>query len=261
MEQKIKSLIFLEIATLILLTWISNFICVESTYNKLLDKNYSHCKKFSIRSYRLLAKCVQNENSSIIDLKEEIPNNGKLPPQDISNNEKGIKEKKKPFNRSSLNKTKFYAEVTDYDNAMFDGKHFHYEKKWIDKKNYDNFVKKDRGARYMALRKLKYTGYRLVFAIFFVFLLFGIGLPTIQFTEVFNNIGTFWTSTLGLPSIKDWGAPISRVLSDVILDNSFLISYVISLVLLGLVIALLVPKIFINNEKYKKLKLRKENYG
>ncbi|SBT86100.1 fam-m protein [Plasmodium malariae] len=261
MEQEIKSLIFLKIATLILLTWISNFICFDSTFNKLLDEKYNHCRIFSGRTYRLLESCVQNEYSNITGLNEEVTNNGKFLTKDIYNNEKDVKVIKKPFSRSSLNKTGFYAEVIDYDNAMFDGKHLHYEKKWIEKKNYDNFVKRDRKVRYMALLKLKYKGYGLIIALFFFFLLFGIGLPTIQYTGFFKTIGKFWKETLGFPGIEHWEDAIYDTFSQEIINNFFLISYVISIVLLVAVIVILVPKIFINNEKYKKLKLRKEHYG
>ncbi|SBS95627.1 Plasmodium exported protein (Pm-fam-a like), unknown function [Plasmodium malariae] len=227
-----------------------------------------------MRTYRLLENCVQNEYSNITGLNEEVTNIGKFLTKDISNNEKDVKVIKKPFSRSSLNKTGFYAEVIDYNNAMFDGKHLHYEKKWIEKKDYDNFVKrdrkvrymallklKDRKVRYMALLKLKYKGYGLIIALFFFFLLFGIGLPTIQYTGFFKTIGKFWKETLNFPGIESWGDGIYNILSEEIINNSFLISYVISIVLLVAVIVILVPKIFINNEKYKKLKLRKEHYG
>ncbi|SBS93846.1 Plasmodium exported protein (Pm-fam-a like), unknown function, partial [Plasmodium malariae] len=115
------------------------------------------------RSYRLLAKYKQNKDSNISCLKEEKTFSGNM-------NE----GKNSQSNRSPLNKAQYYTEIIDYDNGMFDGKHFHFEKKLIKKKDYDDLLEIKRRICDIALKKIKFRKYRYGAFMIFLFFLFAI---------------------------------------------------------------------------------------
>ncbi|SBS94645.1 Plasmodium exported protein (Pm-fam-a like), unknown function, partial [Plasmodium malariae] len=127
-----------------------------------------------------MAKCKQDKDSNILELEQNIKNNTKCKKKDIAINEKGEKDKNKKSNKSSLNKAQYYTEVIDYNNGMFDGKHFHFEKKWIKKKDYDNFLERNRRICDISLRKIRFRKYSIGIAMFFIFLLLGIGIPILS---------------------------------------------------------------------------------
>ncbi|SBS97195.1 Plasmodium exported protein (Pm-fam-a like), unknown function [Plasmodium malariae] len=126
---------------------------------------------------RLLAKYKKNQNSYTVDLTEDISNSIKCKKINICNNEKLTKGKNKQSNGNSLSKKQYYTEIMDYNNGMFDGKHFHFQKKWIKKKDFDDFVEKKRRICDIDLKKIKFRNYGFGFALFFIFLLLGIGIP------------------------------------------------------------------------------------
>ncbi|SCP02921.1 Plasmodium exported protein, unknown function [Plasmodium malariae] len=99
MEKKIMSLLFINIAMFILLTWISHFYN-DSTQNKFFYQHYDLDRKFHKRSYRLLSNDKQDVASYI---NEEIPNNVEYPNIYIHNNESADKGKNKQLNDVSLN--------------------------------------------------------------------------------------------------------------------------------------------------------------
>ncbi|SBS93523.1 hypothetical protein PMALA_039860 [Plasmodium malariae] len=137
------------------LTRICHFSNNLSTFSKTLDKNFYLVKKLATRNYRSLVKYKQ-DNSNNACLKENFPNNAVNEKNDIYSNKKGTKIKSKQSNRSLLNKTQYYTELIDYNNGMFDGKHFHFEKKWIKKRNYDDFNEKNKKLCDIALKKIKF---------------------------------------------------------------------------------------------------------
>ncbi|SBS98933.1 Plasmodium exported protein (Pm-fam-a like), unknown function, partial [Plasmodium malariae] len=120
---------------------------------------------------------------NIVCLKEKFPNNEDIEYKNISNNAKGANRRSKQSNRSLLNKAQYYTEVIDYNNGMFDGKHFHFEKKWIKKKDYDDFLEKKRRICNIALKKIKFKNYGYIVTMFVIFLFFGIGLPVLSNLE------------------------------------------------------------------------------
>ncbi|SBS96384.1 PIR Superfamily Protein, partial [Plasmodium malariae] len=223
-----------------------------------LDGIYNVDSKLVERAYRLLGKHKQKKRSNVVCIKEELPNNEGFEKKDISNHDDVAIRKRKQSNRRSLDKTELYTEVIDYDSGMFDGKHYHYEKKWINKKDYDNILKRKRRINFVTLSKMKYKGYGLVVAIFLFLLLFGIGLPVLEFSGVKETIGKSLSNATWWLPMKDFGNKLASLLTDFILDNIFILSYVVSIVMLAIVIVILVPRILRNNEKYKKIKLTKE---
>ncbi|KAI4838708.1 fam-m protein [Plasmodium brasilianum] len=250
MEQKIKPSSLIKISAFIFLTWISHINDDIITYNKLSNESYSISKKIGLLSYRLLAKYKQHKNSYYTELRDDIPNNRDCKIKDISNYEKGAKKKNRQSIQSSLNKAQYYTEVMDYNNGMFDGKHFHFEKKLIKKKHYDDFLEKNRRICNMALKKIKFRSYGFGVTTFFLFFVLGIGIPILK----------------GLESVKDLlkVKPIDQVcnlikkipgLTNLEDKYIYLIFFGVLIIILTIILLIAIPKILSNNEKYKKIKL------
>ncbi|SBT86133.1 fam-m protein [Plasmodium malariae] len=249
MEQKIKLLLFINIYIFILLTWICRSKNDVSTFSKSKYENCSLGRKLKTRNYRSLAKYKQNNDLNNVCLKEDVSNNVQCEKKDISN-----KEKNRKSNRNLLNKAQYYTDVIDYNNGMFDGKHFHFEKKLIKKQCYDDYLDKNKKISNIALKKIKFKSYGFGIAIFILFFLLGIGLPILRGLDLGKNpiLRTFsylWEHIEGKldESLKSLGV-----------EKFFLIIFLVSIVVLGAIIILTIPKILRNNEKYKKIKLMTE---
>ncbi|KAI4841155.1 hypothetical protein MKS88_000390 [Plasmodium brasilianum] len=219
---------------------------IESTERKyisgiILDK----------RNYRILEKSKHDMHPNVVCLKEKIPNNEDIKYKNIYNNAKGSNGRNKQSNRSLLNKAQYYTEVIDYNNGMFDGKHFHFEKKWIKKKDYDDFLEKKRRICNIALKKIKFKNYGYIVAMFVIFFFFGIGVP------VLSNLDSLDTAWKGLDDKN-----ILKILYDAVKKwdqtvNSYIYFTLFSVLMLTLIIVLVkgICKILRNNEKYNKIKL------
>ncbi|KAI4837524.1 hypothetical protein MKS88_004001 [Plasmodium brasilianum] len=182
-------------------------------------------------------------------LKDDIPNNSGYSQRDIFNKE-GDTLKHKKSNRSSLNKAQYYTEVINYNKGMFDGKHFHFEKKWIKKKDYDYFLEKNRRIGDIGLKKIKFRNYGFGVFIFFIFFVLGIGYPILQ------GLGYLETVTkMIMESIKS-AFDLTQEIPVPSYTHPLLFS--ILLFILAIIIVVGITKILINNEKYKKIKLMTE---
>ncbi|SBS99970.1 Plasmodium exported protein (Pm-fam-a like), unknown function [Plasmodium malariae] len=218
-----------------------------------MDENYNIGRKINSRYYRLLGKCRQYNDLNNAWLKEKFPINGENKKKDASNNKSNATVKCKQFNISSLNKAQHYIEVIDFNNGTFDGKHFHFEKKWIKKKNYDKFLDKKRRICDIALKKIKFRNYGYGVAIFFLFVLLGLGLPIWRGLElsvqnlqnqragIFNSIITFITTMTGLDE-----------------GTIYVVLFVVVMIILAIIVIIAIYKILSNNERYKKIKLMTE---
>ncbi|KAI4837504.1 hypothetical protein MKS88_003980 [Plasmodium brasilianum] len=251
MEQKNELLLFIEVASSILLLWICLFNHDANIFNKLLDKNCYPCEKLDTRNRRLLTKYSRDKISDVAYFKSNILHNGEYEKKDMSNNEKKVKGKFQKCNRNSLSKAQFYTEVIDSNNGMFDGKHFHFEKKWIKKKDYDHFLEKKRRICAIALKKIKFKNYGYIVVMFIIFYLFAIGIP---FLGKIDFLKDGWKSVEGdniwktlCKFVDDWG----KTANSYIFLTLFGILIVISIILLVRGIC----KILRNNEKYSKIKL------
>ncbi|KAI4840525.1 hypothetical protein MKS88_001253 [Plasmodium brasilianum] len=254
MEQKIKLILCIKIAMFIHLYWICLFNNDTRPFSKCLYEKLDPRVKSYARNYRLLTKYKQQNSSCIIGLREDISNNGKCKKKNISNNEKGSKEQKKLSNRDLLNKKQYYTQIIDYNNAMFDGKHFHFEKKWIKKKNYDYFIEKKRRISDIALKKIKFRKYRYGVVMFFLFFILGIGLSvSCQFKSISASDGTNGIDSQILSFLKG-------ILG---LENEghvYILLFAVTFIMLAALIIVAIYKILKNNEKYQKIKLITEAY-
>ncbi|SBS96660.1 Plasmodium exported protein (Pm-fam-a like), unknown function, partial [Plasmodium malariae] len=220
-------------------------------FNKYFYDNYNNDRKLGIRKYRLLAKYKLDKDSNIAHLKGDSLNNERCKKNYVSSSEKWANENNKKINRNLLNKAQYYTEVVDYDSGMFDGKHFHFEKKWIKKKNYDNLVERNRRICDKALKKIKFRSYGFGVAQFFIFFLFGVGLsilPTFAFWgSIKNNIES-------IPLIGELYKSIEQLKE---IEQFYIYLALFSVIMITLSVMLITGlyKILRNNEKYNKIKL------
>ncbi|SBS98680.1 Plasmodium exported protein (Pm-fam-a like), unknown function [Plasmodium malariae] len=227
--------------------WYDDIICAE--FNKYLGKRFKFHRELDKRNYRLLSKNKKNKNSNIVPLNEDMTNNRDCKQNDTYISENVFTKPKKQFNRCTLNKDKYYTEVTDYDNGIFDGKYFHFEKKLIKKKDYDNFLERNKRICDIALKKIKFKSYGFGFAIIFLLFLLGIGLPILKGLELMDNL-------LNIKPIQELCKLIKKIpgLTNAQDISIFLVLFSIIIVILGIIIIVTIPKILKNNEKYKKIK-------
>ncbi|SBT85596.1 fam-l protein [Plasmodium malariae] len=144
MQEKIKSLLFIKITKLILLSWICHIYIHTSTHNKSLNKYYKLRKKLNTKNYRLLTKYNQDKDSNIVYLKENIPDEVH-DKKNISNNENSYARKKIQSNGSSSRNTRGCKKVIKNISCMFETKKYsHLEKKIFRELDYVNFLENNR---------------------------------------------------------------------------------------------------------------------
>ncbi|SCO92861.1 fam-m protein [Plasmodium malariae] len=250
MELKINQILFIIITTFTFLKRIFSFNHDELTFNKFVGENFMQCRILDKRNYRLLAKCKKDKDSNNIYLNEFFPDNNKKKSKYITNNKKWNKEKNTKSNKPLLNKAQYYTEVIDYNNGIFDGKHFHFEKKLIRKKDYDAFLEKKRRIRDISLKKIKFKNYGFGTTIFLLFFFLGIGLPILQGLELLKKAGDE-IKKLGNMSVV-WDA-IEKCLGTA-KEYFFLIAFSTIILILVVILVIVIPKILRNNEKYNRIK-------
>ncbi|KAI4833960.1 uncharacterized protein MKS88_000196 [Plasmodium brasilianum] len=130
MDQKIKLFLFIKITAFIFLIW-TYHLNDNGKFNKYLDGICNTDRKLGTRKYRLLSKYKQDKYSNTPVLKESTQINREYEKKYVSRNEKWGNVKNKKCDRNLLNKAQYYTEVVDYNSGIFDGKHFHFKKKWI----------------------------------------------------------------------------------------------------------------------------------
>ncbi|SBS98633.1 Plasmodium exported protein (Pm-fam-a like), unknown function, partial [Plasmodium malariae] len=220
---------------------------------KSLDGNCKYDRKIDIKRYILLEKYKHNKDSNNILLKERFPNIEIDKHKDLSHDEKVTKRKNKQSKKSLLNKSQYYTEIIDYNNGIFDGKHFHFEKKWIKKENYDDFLDKKRRICDILLKKIKFRSYGLAAFIFFLFMLIGIGLP------ILRGLG-YMEGKINIPFSSQELLDTVKSIVDTLCPEkySYLIMFSLIIFILSVIIIIALPKILRYNEKYKKIKLMRE---
>ncbi|SBS92423.1 Plasmodium exported protein (Pm-fam-a like), unknown function [Plasmodium malariae] len=226
----------------------------ERVFNRSMDESYKHDRRLDTKNYRILAKCIQNSDSYTFGLKKNMPKNTEYEKKDMSKNEKVDEKKKKQLNRSLLNKAQYYTEVTDYNKGMFDGKHFHFEKKWIKKKDYDNFLERNRRICDISLKKIKFRKYGIGITLFLIFVFLGIGIPILSGLESLKNA---WNNISGS---SPWNT-LETFIESLIKGKEyyiFIALFSVLMIMLSIMIIISTYKILRNNEKYNKIKLINE---
>ncbi|KAI4840203.1 fam-m protein [Plasmodium brasilianum] len=251
MEQKTKLYIIVKIAAFLLLTWIFHFDNDRSTFIKSLNKNCYDDRKLAIGNHRLLTKYKQDKDLRNTWLKEKFPYNEINIQKDISRNEKGVNEKNKQSNRNLINKDQYYTEIIDYNNGMFDGKHFHFEKKWIKKKDYDDFVEKNSRICDIALKKVKFKSYGFGFFLFLLLFSLGIGIPVLTKLKFLESTWKFIEES---ELLKEACKSIKTFMENE-QPYLYLVLFILLMFMVSIMFLVAIYKILRNNEKYNKIKL------
>ncbi|SBS96159.1 Plasmodium exported protein (Pm-fam-a like), unknown function [Plasmodium malariae] len=221
---------------------------------KSVDDNFYLGKKLDTRYYRSLSKYKQDNDSNNICLRERFSNNGVNERRDIFNDKKVVRKKNQQLIRSSLNNAQYFTEILDYNKGMFDGKHFHFEKKWIKKKGYDYFLERNKRICDIALKKLRFRKYRIGVAMFLIFLLLGIGIPILSKLSFFKDIWDKITQDSLWNTFKKFIDPLIKGKEFYI----FIALFSVLMTMLSIMLIIVTYKILRNNEKYNKIKLIRE---
>ncbi|SBS92344.1 Plasmodium exported protein (Pm-fam-a like), unknown function [Plasmodium malariae] len=225
-------------------------------FNKSLNENYKYGKKLG-GNFRLLGKYKQYNDSNSTVLKEDMSSKGGYEKKYITNNKTGYKRKNEKSNKNILNKAQYYIEVVDYNNGMFDGKHFHFNKKWIKKKDYDYFLEKNRRIRDIALKKIKFKNYGFGVALFLIFVLLGIGLSI-------NGVYHLPSESAQSDGNTNIGFVILKFLKETLnfekVGHVYILLFAVAFIMLSVLIIVAIYKILRNNEKYQKIKLITTGY-
>ncbi|SBT00975.1 Plasmodium exported protein (Pm-fam-a like), unknown function [Plasmodium malariae] len=233
-------------------------------FYKSSDDTLKIDRKLEIRNYRLLAKYQQKKGLNIIELNEDIGNKVQCDKEATYNNKNLLREKKKKSNKYPLNKAQYYTEFTDYNNGIFDGKYFHFEKKWIKKEDYDNFLKKKRIIHDTLLKKIKFRSYGFGVVLFIFFLLLGIGLPILRGIELGKDAPFKTFSYIWKPIYKAFSSSVSTQRAQVGTEAVpgvqyfYLVLFSVLMIILAVLVIVFITKILRNNEKYKKIKYMTE---
>ncbi|SBT86103.1 fam-m protein [Plasmodium malariae] len=240
-----------QIIKLMLCIKFSAFIILASIYHFSSDNLDSISEAIH---YRLLVKYKKDKDSNKVGLTEDISNSMKCKKINICNNEKMTKGKNISSNRNLLNKQQYYTEIMDYNNGMFDGKHFHFQKKWIKKKDFDDFVEKKRRICDIHLKKIKFRNYGFGFTLFFIFLFLGIGIP-ISPGLTFLNVT--W-ETIKSYSLGEFIYDVIDNLTKYADKYTVIVFFSFLMIILSVILIIVIYKILRNNEKYKKIKVMSE---
>ncbi|SBT00643.1 Plasmodium exported protein (Pm-fam-a like), unknown function [Plasmodium malariae] len=123
---------------------------------------HKYGRNVHMRTYRLLAKCKQDKDSSIIGLKQNISNNGNNEKNDICYNKKGTSTKKEQPYESSLRNSKGHKEDLKNKSCIFETKKYsHMEKKIFKELDYVDFLKNSKTLNDKTYKKI--IGKKLVF--------------------------------------------------------------------------------------------------
>ncbi|KAI4838056.1 hypothetical protein MKS88_003479 [Plasmodium brasilianum] len=247
-----KIIIFTNIGSFILLTWIYHFNIDVRYFSKFLEDNYYHNNKLDARTYRLLGEYEKLKDSKIVYLKKDVPHNVKYEKKNICNNEKWTA--KKESNRNLLNMAHYYTQVTDYNDGIFDGKHFHFERKWIKKKDYEHFLEKKRRICDISLRKIKLRKYKFGVALFLLFFFLGIGLSVLPGLPFMKTVDDWIKSDELLKSLYSSLEQAGKTGMFYI----YIALFSVIVVVLSVVVIIVVYRILRNNEKYNRIKLMTE---
>ncbi|KAI4834120.1 uncharacterized protein MKS88_000300 [Plasmodium brasilianum] len=146
------------------------------------------------------------------------------------------------------------ARKRNYNNGMFDRKHFFFKNKRIKKKDYDNFLERDRKICDIYLSKIRFRKYRIGVAMFFIFLLLGIGVPVLSSLSFLKEIWETITISRILNTLKMTVEGCGKN----VLSYLIIVIFIVLIVMLAFMLIVGFYNILRNNEKYNKIKLIKE---
>ncbi|SBS97598.1 Plasmodium exported protein (Pm-fam-a like), unknown function [Plasmodium malariae] len=142
--------------------------------NNYVVENCIAGRKYDTRIYRLLTKYHKNNNSNIVKLNGEIPNNGESKRKDISYNEKGATTLNVQSDGFSSKNARKQAKATKNKLNTFETKKYSFlEKKIFKELDYMDFLKNNRTITNKVYKRItcKKYGFRLAIPLILLLLL------------------------------------------------------------------------------------------
>ncbi|SBT85818.1 Plasmodium exported protein, unknown function [Plasmodium malariae] len=239
MEHKIKSICFMKIGLLILLTWIYHFYNEESTFHILYGQ-----KKYDIKLYlsnfRILRGCDEKNNSNIVEPEQQIHKDEENDGKAMSNNRRKNKQTNIQSKRNSLYE-EFNKKYKMQKKLIYGKKKLsRFERKFFKQLDYLDFIiKKKPLLRNKAYRKLvcKTFGHKMF--------LLTLVLSLVLLASLGGTIGGFCGQTVDIKI----DTPGSGVLKK--LETHYVIPF---LVFLGILIVILIIYLAFTYMKFRKHK-------
>ncbi|SBT86104.1 fam-l protein [Plasmodium malariae] len=207
MEKKIKSQLFIKIPKFTLLSWICYIYIYMSIFSKYFDENYIYSRKIHGTTYRILSKYKKDKYSDVLDLKEEMTNNGMTKKKDISNHIEGYSGKRKHSNGSP---SEFKGNCKSYmkkNKCMFETKNYsHFEKKIFKEMDYMDFLINNKTISNKSYRKIirKKCVLLFVLPLLMFFLLSALPIVDLSWGSVDGKKG-LWDAIGFSDILKEWG--------------------------------------------------------
>ncbi|KAI4838048.1 hypothetical protein MKS88_003471 [Plasmodium brasilianum] len=213
MEKQINIQIFIKISTFVLIFWNSNFYNV-SGFNKSLNENYIIDRKIGTRFYRLLGKYKPNKNSSILELREKIPNDGVNEKVDICNNEKGKTGLNNKLSENWLKNVKGRNLTMKNKSCIFETKKYSsIEKKIFKELDYEDFLKNNKTISGKIYKKIILKKYGLRIALPIILFLLLITVLVLDLSWGLLKEESIWKAIgLGKDQLKELETPLSFIL-------------------------------------------------
>ncbi|SBT85905.1 fam-l protein [Plasmodium malariae] len=144
MEKKTKLLLFIIIAAFIVLNWTCHFNN-DCMFNKYIDENCEYARKLDSITYRLLSKYKKDNDSNVVCLKGDLPNNIVKEKRDVTNNESVVVSKNNQICRNALNNSGGHKQDKRSKSCVFKTKRYsHMEKKIFKELDYMDFLQNSR---------------------------------------------------------------------------------------------------------------------
>ncbi|KAI4834121.1 fam-l protein [Plasmodium brasilianum] len=167
----------IRIVLLIHLNWMCHFNKDMILCNNYVVENCIAGRKYDTRIYRLLTKYHKNNNSNIVKLNGEIPNNGVSKRKDISYNEKGVTILNVQSDGFSSKNARKQAKAMKNKLNTFETKKYSFlEKKIFKELDYMDFLKSNRTITNKVYKRItcKKYGFRLAIPLILLLLLLAV---------------------------------------------------------------------------------------
>ncbi|SBS95371.1 Plasmodium exported protein (Pm-fam-a like), unknown function, partial [Plasmodium malariae] len=185
-----------------------------SGFDKSLNENYSIDRKIGTIFYRLLGKYKPIKNSSILELREKIPNDAVNEKVDICNNEKGKMGLKKKLSENKLKNVKGRNLTLKNKSCIFETrKYSNIEKKIFKELDYSDFLKNNRTISGKIYKKIILKKYGLRIALPIILFLLLITVLVLDLSWGLLKEESIWKVIgLGKEQLKNLETPLSFIL-------------------------------------------------
>ncbi|SCP03096.1 fam-l protein [Plasmodium malariae] len=272
-REQIKSLLFINVAGFMLLGCIYPFCSDSSIFNKSLDENFHFRKTLKGRTYRLLTKHKQDEDSDIANIKEVMAYNKVNEKKNRCNNNEELTGKNKIYDVRLLNNSRGDNKDKQSKSCIYETKEYsHLEKKIFKNLDYIDFIKNNKTISDKFYKKIirKKYGLRLVLPlILFLLLSFCLilnfsldmalkkGLLNVfsswsSFTNLKSTLDTIGEGTLGFFWKAIFGTGVNSLSTLYVI-----IIYFLPIFILGVIFLMATFYYHKKVKKYEKIKFRK----